>query len=162
MRKDRQPAAGFARSQSMTTKAHHETDHGWLDFMPWSVRRRDLREPGAKLPLPDPPGWQRGGAIVVDLAIHLTIAIVVTMKLNLPVLATLIGTYTVVSFVHRVLLQWWWGATIGRALFALRYVNTTTGAKPSFGVLLKSWLVLGWLAVFCGLEYFAEVAGHVG
>ncbi|MEV6904837.1 hypothetical protein [Amycolatopsis sp. NPDC051372] len=146
----------------MTTKAQHETDHGWLDFMPWSVRRRDLREPGAKLPLPDPPAWQRGGAIVADLAIHLTIAIVVTMNLNLPVLPTLIGTYTVVSFVHRVLLQRWWGATTGRALFVLRYLITTTGAKPSFGVLLKAWLVLGYFALFGGLGYLAEVAGYVG
>lgn len=63
-----------------------------------------------------------------------------------------------VSFVHRVLLQWWWGATLGRALFAQRCVVTATGAKPSLGALLKTWLVLGFFAVFSTLG--GQTPGH--
>jgi hypothetical protein len=107
------------------------------------VRRRDLR---------DARQWQRSWAIVADLALHLTVALVVASRLGFPFLITAVVVYAVVSFVHRVPLQWWWGATTGRALVGLRCVVETTGAKATFDKLLKEWLLTAYaLVVFAVL-----------
>lgn len=142
----RQPDAGSGRGRRMTTKAPNESRDDFWDALPDAVRRRDLRAPGAKLPLPVPPVRQRAFAVAVDMAPHLTIAIVVTTKLALPIWVSLIGAYLAVPFIHRVLLQWRRDATIGRALFGLRNAVPATGTKPSFGAQLKVWLVLLSLA----------------
>ncbi|MEU4675181.1 hypothetical protein AB0F91_46410 [Amycolatopsis sp. NPDC023774] len=127
------------------------TDDDWWDTLPDAVRRCDLREPGAKLPLPMPPRFAEGlcdrgrpRAPPDDRDRRHD-------KLDLPVLATLIGTYIVVSFVHRVFTPVVGGATIGRALFGLRGVVTTTGPKPSLGALLEAWLVMRYFAVLGAL-----------
>ncbi len=122
-------------------------DRDWTDTLPEPVRRRDLREPGAAPPYPKVPFWQWGGACTVDILLHLAIALVVALRVDLPFAVTAITVYTVVSFGHRCLLQWWWGGTIGRVLFGLRCVVTATGAKATFGGLLKFWLLAGYILV---------------
>ncbi|MGW4488288.1 RDD family protein [Amycolatopsis sp. NPDC004368] len=131
----------------MTTTTPRLLDEDWWDALPYAVRRRDLRGAGAKRPLPDPPAWQRICAIAVDLVLHLTVAIVLlaVAGIDLPDLVVLIGSYVGVSFVHRVVLQWWWRATIGRALFGLRSA-VATGARPRFGALLTLWVFQGLVA----------------
>jgi hypothetical protein len=41
--------------------------------------------------------------------------------------------YLVVSFIHRVFLQRWWGATLGRALTGLRTIDPRTQRPPTVG-----------------------------
>jgi RDD family protein len=107
------------------------------------VRRRDLGEAAR---------WRRIWALVVDLALHLTVALLVASRLDFPFLFTAVAAYSVVSFVHRVPLQWWWGATTGRALFGLRCVVEATGGKPALEMLLKEWLLTAYaLVVFAVL-----------
>ncbi|MEU4675336.1 hypothetical protein AB0F91_47250 [Amycolatopsis sp. NPDC023774] len=56
-----------------------------------------------------------------------------------------------VSFVHRVLLQWWWGATIGRALFGLHSVVITAGRSQTLAR-CSNWLVLGFFTAISTLS----------
>ncbi|MFF1610648.1 RDD family protein [Amycolatopsis sp. NPDC058278] len=112
-----------------------QTDEGSLEV----VRRRDLGVAAR---------WQRIWAIVADLALHLTVALLVASRLDFPFLFTAVAAYSVVSFVHRVPLQSWWGTTTGRALFGLRCVVEATGGKATLGMLLKEWLLSCWLLIF--------------
>ncbi len=136
----------------MTTQA----DEDWTDTLPEPVRRRDLR---AAPPFPVPPGWQWGWAFLVDFGLHLAIAIAVAVRLDLPFPVTAVAVFTTVSFVHRVLLQWWWGATLGRALFGLTCVDKRTGGKATLGGLVKAWLLAGYLVV---LTVVIPLLGAIG
>ncbi len=127
-----QPNGGFAREGGMETKL--QTDEGSLVV----VRRRDLGETAR---------WQGICALVADLALHLTVALLVASRLGFPFLLTAVAAYSVVSFVHRVPLQWWWGATTGRALFGLRCVVEATGGQATLGMLLKEWLLTSYVLV---------------
>src|SRR5436305_2850987 len=128
----------------MTTQTPRVADDEWWDFRLVAVRRRDRR---AAPPLPPVSDRRWAGAFAVDVLLHLTIAIVVTLRWGLPFLITAIAVFTVVSFVHRVLLQGWWGTTTGGALFGVRRVDERTGVKATLGGLLKAWLVTGYGAV---------------
>lgn len=48
--------------------------------------------------------------------------------------------YLGVSFVHRVVLQWAFQATLGKAITGLRVVDTATGDRASFKQLVRRWL----------------------
>ncbi|WIX90343.1 hypothetical protein [Amycolatopsis sp. DG1A-15b] len=112
-----------------------QTDEGSLEV----VRRRDLGVAAR---------WQGICALVADLALHLTVALLVASRLDLPFLFTAVAAYSVVSFVHRVPLQSWWGTTTGRALFGLRCVVEATGGKATLGMLLKEWLLTScWFVI---------------
>ncbi|MEU4250204.1 hypothetical protein AB0F15_22615 [Amycolatopsis sp. NPDC026612] len=131
-----QPNGGFTREGGMET-TEPQTDEGSLEV----VRRRDFGEAAR---------WQENCALVADLALHLTVALLAASRLDFPFLFTAVAAYSVVSFVHRVPLQWWWGATTGRALVGLRCVVEATGGKATLGMLLKQWLLTS-----CGLVVFA-------
>jgi hypothetical protein len=112
-----------------------QTDEGSLEV----VRCRDFGEAAR---------WQENWAVVADLALHLTVALLVASRLDFPFLLTAVAAYSVVSFVHRVPLQWWWGATTGRALVGLRCVVEATGGKATLGMLLKDWLLTAcWFVI---------------
>ncbi len=97
-----------------------QTDEGWSSISLEVVRRRDLGEAAR---------WQENWAVVADLALYLTVAFLVASRLDFPFLLTAVAAYSVMSFVHRVPLQWWWGTTTGRALFGLRCVAEATRRK---------------------------------
>jgi hypothetical protein len=128
----------------MTPQAPRVADDEWWDFRLVAVRRRDR---GAAPPLPPASDRRWAGAFAVDVVLHLTIGIVVALRWGLPFLITAIAVFTVVSFVHRVLLQRWWGTTIAGALFGVLRVDKRTGVKATLGGLLKAWLVTGYIAV---------------
>ncbi|KDN22188.1 RDD family protein [Amycolatopsis rifamycinica] len=108
--------------------------------IPWPVCRRALRTG----PLRRASWPRRVPAVAVDLVLHLFVATEVAMVVDLTVgvafVVTLVATYLAVSFGHRVFLQRWWGATIGRLLAGLRCADPRTGRRPTLGRLAVGWL----------------------
>ena len=69
-----------------------------------------------------------------------------------------IGGWLAASFVDRVLVQWAFRTTVGKALFALCLIRPTDGGRPTFRQLLAVWLVgIGYSVVLVG-----ELAGGSG
>ncbi|MDS0138956.1 MULTISPECIES: RDD family protein [unclassified Amycolatopsis] len=108
--------------------------------IPWPVRRRLLRTGPIRR-----ASWSRRlPAVSADLALHLLVAAVAAAGVDpeggVAFLVTAVVTYLAVSFVHRVLLQRWWGATIGRLLAGLRCADPRTGRPPTLRRLALGWL----------------------
>ncbi|MCU1681520.1 MAG: putative rane protein [Amycolatopsis sp.] len=118
------------------------------------VRRRAMRT--------GPPPYQGASAlrqtpaVVLDVLVHLLAGVIVGTAAagSLGFGPGLVVGYVVVSFVHRVLLRRWWGATIGGALFGLRWIDTGTGRKPTLGWLAAAWFIRSLATVLTVLPGF--------
>ncbi|WP_410611548.1 RDD family protein [Amycolatopsis sp. lyj-109] len=108
--------------------------------IPWPVRRRALRTG----PIRRASWLRRLPAVSVDLVLHLLVAVeaaaVVDAQVGVAFVVTLVATYLAVSFGHRVFLQRWWGATIGRLVVGLRSADPRTGRPPTVRRLAFGWL----------------------
>ncbi|HET6706436.1 RDD family protein [Amycolatopsis sp.] len=118
--------------------------------IPWPVRRRLLRTGPIRR-----ASWQRRvPAVSVDLVLHFVVAAVVAAEVDMEggvaYFVTLVATYLAVSFGHRVFLQRWWGATIGRLLVGLRCADPQTGRPPTLRRLAFGWLY-GLLATIAAM-----------
>ncbi|MEU0532689.1 RDD family protein [Amycolatopsis tolypomycina] len=108
--------------------------------IPWPVRRRLLRTG------PIRRAWwlQRVPAVFVDVVLHFLVAAVAAAVVDpgsgVAYTITLFVVYIATSFVHRVFLQRWWGATIGRLLVGLRCADPRTGRAPTLRRLAFGWL----------------------
>lgn len=127
----------------MRTRGRHAAVEDDGPDLPWPVPRHLLGDP-ARLRRASP--LQRVPAILVDVALHTVAALVITAEVADPdatvgYLLTLVASYLVVSFVHRVPLQWRWGATLGRALAGLCCADPRTGGPPTAERLVVGWLI---------------------
>ncbi|WP_410638938.1 RDD family protein [Amycolatopsis sp. lyj-346] len=108
--------------------------------IPWPVRRRLLRTG----PIRRASRWRRFPAVSADIVLHFVVAAVaaaeVDPEVGIAYTVTLFATYLAISFVHRVFLQRWWGATIGRLLIGLRCADPRTGRPPTLRRLAFGWL----------------------
>jgi cytochrome c biogenesis protein CcdA len=146
-----------------TTTAPPPTEDDVPD-LPWPVSRRALRAGE-----PVRVSWvRRVPAVVVDMVLHFVAALVVVVEVLVVLTAThvvtadddagsglmyviaLLVAYLGVSFVHRVFLQRWWGATVGRAVSGLRAFDPKTRRPPTLGRLALGWL-FGLLATVAAL-----------
>ncbi|WP_326952611.1 hypothetical protein [Amycolatopsis sp. NBC_01286] len=80
-------------------------------------------------------------AVVFDILLHLLAGCIAGTAAagSLGFFPGLVLGYIVVSFVHRVPLRRWWGATTGGAIFGLRWVVAGTRRKPPLGRLISVW-----------------------
>ena len=116
------------------------------------VRRRVLL---AGPPYQEASTLRQTPAVVFDVLVHLLAGVIVGSAAagSLGFFPGVVVGYVVVSFVHRVPLRRWWGATLGGALFGLRWIEAGTGRKPTMGRLTSAWfggLLVTVLAVLTG------------
>lgn len=113
---------------------------------------------------PSPRALRRALGFMVDLVLHLGCAVGVFFgSEHVPSLSHLptvwaVVAWFVVSFVHRVLIQWGTQASLGKALFGLRMVRPVDGGRVGFGTLAKAWLVSIWATIVAA----ASLAGSTG
>jgi len=113
-----------------------DTSYGLIVVHRWNVR--EPRERTAR--------WRI--AVTIDILLHSLVTFIVfaSYLVGHPdpplwgVLLTLPGTYLAVSFVHRVFLQWWWRATLGKLLLGVVLVRTDTRGRPPLRRLAGVWL----------------------
>ena len=94
------------------------------------------------------------GAVVTDMLLHATVGVIVAFWLapddpNLRAWLIFL-TYVAASSVNRVLVQWAWQRTVGKAVFKLRMVREDTRGRVSFWSLVGWWL-LGSVAAAFGM-----------
>jgi hypothetical protein len=113
------------------------------------VRRWHLHEPKERT-----ARWRI--AVVIDILLH-SVAMVIVFGSFLvghpdpPLWQSIlvpVGSYMAVSFVHRVLFQWAFRTTVGKALLGVVLVRTDTRGRPSLGRLAGVWL--GSFFIFLG------------
>jgi hypothetical protein len=105
------------------------------------VRRWHVHEPTERM-----GRWRF--AVFLDLLLHVFVTMILfgSFLVGHPdapfweTLLVLIGGYVAVSFVHRVFLQWWWRATLGKALLGVVLVRTDTRGRPALRRLAGVWL----------------------
>lgn len=111
---------------------------------------------------PSPRRLRRCLSFTVDLLIALGIGVGAFFAgLRVPALATYptldgVAALIIWSFVHRTIIQWAFGATVGKALFGLVLIRRTDGGRPAFGMLLKAWFIQSVV----GISAIGELAGN--
>lgn len=117
----------------------------------WNLDTR-TRHPIGGPSYPSPRRVRRALAFVIDFGIHLGAAYLVATvgSAGLPPgspkpIAVPIVTWILVSFVHRTVVQSIYHATLGKWLLGLCVVRPADGRWPTFGVLVRSW-ILGFVA----------------
>lgn len=76
-----------------------------------------------------------GGAVAVGLAFaHVP-------RLSSYAVLAGIGAFVALSLVHRTLLQWAFGTTLGKALCGLVMIRDDTGGRPTLWSLAKAWVI---------------------
>jgi uncharacterized RDD family membrane protein YckC len=107
---------------------------------------------------------RRALGFTVDLILHLGCAVGaffgserVPSLSHLPTVWAIVAWF-VVSFVHRVLIQWATQASLGKALFGLRLVRPEDGGRVGFGTLVKAWLV----SILATIVTVGSIAGSSG
>jgi RDD family protein len=109
-------------------------------------------------------------AFTVDQALSLTSGVGAFFACNdVPKVATYIGhsmaslttvdgliALVVVSLVNRVLIQWAFRATIGKALFGLVVIRRRDGGRPGFWRLARAWFTGVWY----GIAALADTFGN--
>lgn len=113
---------------------------------------------------PSPRALRRTFGFTVDLVLHLGCTVGaffgaerVPSLAHLPTVWAILAWF-VVSFLHRVLIQWATQASLGRALFGLRLVRPLDGGNVGFGMLAKAWLVSIWATI----EVLGSISGSGG
>lgn len=64
-----------------------------------------------------------------------------------------IAAMIIVSLVNRVLIQWVFRTSIGKALFGLCLVSRSDGGRPGLWALLKAWLLSIWWTIAITSEF---------
>ena len=115
---------------------------------------------------PSPRKLRRALAFVVDTLLHLGIGAAAFFGTkHIPALDNLIGLWALIawigsSLIDRVLIQWAFATTVGKAIFGLRLVRKD-GGRPKLGRLMIAWLVgLGYLVELVGVFANRRRAGH--
>jgi len=116
------------------------------------VRRWNVHEPTERT-----GRWRF--AVFLDILLHLFLTVILfsVFLVGHPdasfwvTLLVLVGSYAVVSFVHRVFLQWWWRATLGKVLLGVVVVRTDTRRRPPLRRLAGVWLGTSLIAAIEGL-----------
>ncbi len=114
-----------------------DASYGLIVVQRWNVR--EPRERTAR--------WRI--AVAVDILLHSFVTFIVfgSYLVGHPdpplwgVLLALPGSYLAVSFVHRVFLQWWWRATLGKLLLGVVLVRSDTRERPPLRRLAGVWLL---------------------
>ncbi|HEX4225619.1 MAG TPA: RDD family protein [Pseudonocardiaceae bacterium] len=112
---------------------------------------------------PSPRKLRRALAFILDMVLHFGIAVGVFFGTkHIPALDNLIGLWALIgwigsSLIDRVLIQWAFGTTVGKAIFGLRLVGKD-GGRPKLGQLMITWLVGLWY----GVELAGALAGASG
>ncbi|HJP75701.1 MAG TPA: RDD family protein [Pseudonocardiaceae bacterium] len=116
---------------------------------------------------PSPRTLRRTLGFTVDLLLHLGCAVGaffgskhVPSLSHLPTVWAIVAWF-VVSFVHRVLIQWATQASLGKALFGLRLVRPVDGGRVGFGMLVKAWLVSIWATILTVGSIAGSASGDV-
>ena len=134
-----------------------------------TVRATDIRRLRRSDPIPNPPkfhghakdprypsptAWRIVSAFTVDFVIHLALTSVVLFLLQKRGLSTGalvaagVGAFCVISFVHRVFVQWAAQVTVGKLLTGLRVIDENTGGRENLGSLAWAWLAgVGYFVV---------------
>ncbi|MEA5363257.1 hypothetical protein VA596_27250 [Amycolatopsis sp., V23-08] len=105
-------------------------------------------------PYREASGWRQAPAVVIDMLLHLMIGLIVaglSGAESWSFFVTLVTTYVVASFVHRVLLRRWWGVTLGGGIAQVRWVEIETGLTPTLGQLAVLWLFASLFSVLTAL-----------
>ena len=108
---------------------------------------------------PSPRNLRRALAFMVELLLHFSVGVAAFYGTqHIPKLDNLIGLWALLawiaaSLIDRVLIQWAFCTTIGKAIFGLRVVRKD-GGRPRLGQLIIAWLV--------GLSYGADVLSIFG
>lgn len=126
-----------------------------------TVRLKDIKQLKRSDPIPNPPkyhghandprypspaGWRTVFGFTIDLVIHLAVTagvLVLLLKRDLAtgvLVALCVGAFCVVSFVHRVFVQWVVQATVGKLVTGLRVIDENTGGRENLGSLAWAWL----------------------
>lgn len=110
---------------------------------------------------PSPRRLRRVTASIVDFALHGTVAIAAGLWTEqVRSLADLPGVWTLIvwilaSFVHRTVIQWTLGTTLGKAVCGLCLIRKEDGRRPRFDQLVKAWLASAW----AGVSMVSRIAG---
>jgi hypothetical protein len=133
-----------------------------FDLVP--VRARDarrLREYGRPLDVelptrhgdsgdpryPSPHTLRRNLGFILDLLVHLAIAVGVTVlflrdaALSRYAWLAAPGAFLAVSIIHRILIQRALHTTLGKGLLGVRLIRSDTGGAPTLWSLAKAWLL---------------------
>lgn len=108
---------------------------------------------------PSPRALRRALGFTVDLLLHFGVGVAAFYGTqHIPKLDNLISVWAllawiVASLIDRVLIQWAFATTIGKAIFALRVVRKD-GGRPRLGQLTIAWLV--------GLTYVVDALSALG
>jgi hypothetical protein len=76
-----------------------------------------------------------GGAVAVGFAFAQV------PKLSSDAVLAGIGAFVGLSIVHRVLVQWAFATTLGKALWGLVMIRDDTGGRPTLWSLVKAWMI---------------------
>jgi hypothetical protein len=134
-----------------------------------TVRATDIRNLRRSAPIPNPPKFHGHAedprypsprtlrivlAFTIDLVIHLGATVEVAFLLQKRGLSTGalvaagVGVFCVISFVHRVFVQWALQATVGKLVTGLRVLDENTGGRENLGTLAWAWLAgVGYFVV---------------
>jgi hypothetical protein len=94
-------------------------------------------------PYPKASALRRTPGVLVDVVLHLLAGLIAGASAGDVAwfFPALVAGYVVASFAHRVLLQRWWGATFGRVVSGLSFVEPGTGRTPTLWRLTQAWLI---------------------
>ena len=108
---------------------------------------------------PSPKNLRRALAFTVELLLHFGIGVGAFIGTqHIPALDNLIGLWALIgwigsSMIDRILIQWAFCTSIGKAIFGLRVIRKD-GGRPRLGQLVIAWLV--------GLSYIVDVMSFFG
>ncbi|MDF3304907.1 RDD family protein [Rhodococcus sp. T2V] len=103
---------------------------------------------------PSPRRLRRTLAFVIDAGLHLGAAVladsvggaVLPPEDSMVALAVAVGTWMLLSFVHRTVVQSIYHVTLGKWVLGLCVIRPADGRWPTFGALVWCW-VLGFVAI---------------
>lgn len=99
---------------------------------------------------PSPRELRTFAAVTVDVLLHFGVAFAVAADIENVLFAVLVGViaYIAASFVHTVLFQRFFGATLGKLLFGVVVIRGVDGRRPTLWNLLRAFFFRAFLAVF--------------
>ncbi|HJP74397.1 MAG TPA: RDD family protein [Pseudonocardiaceae bacterium] len=154
-----QPLGGQARGQ----QAQERQGEGVLGAAAWAGTDAVAHGAEGDPRYPSPRRLRRALAFAVDFLLHFGCGVGAFYGTqHIPALDNLIGLWALLgwiggSLINRVLVQWAFATTVGKAIFGLRVVRKD-GGRPRLGQLIIAWLV-GLTYVVDALSIFGDGSG---